>query len=333
VTAAAYGRILRTPGAAQLLLAATLTWVGFAMTPVAFLLFARTATGSYAGAGLVVGALSAEGALLAPLRGRLVDRRGADRAVLALALPGAVTDIALILSGRAHAPPTVLVVIAFASGATVAPVGTGTRTVWSASVADAGDRHGAYGLMTATGEASFLLGPLVAGLAAAVSTTFAVAVSGAPALVGALVFAATPGALAVGLGLTSLAYGRRPSARSPVDRYARLLLVAAAGLVPLPALPPLWALVPLALVAGACFAPIALTQNAVIDEVAPQNVAGQVFALVGSAYGAGAAGGAALAGTLVDGPGARAAIALSCRAVLAAAATAGVGFGAARERR
>jgi hypothetical protein len=49
----AYGRILGMPGAKQLLLGATATWIGVTMTPVAFLLFAREATGSYASAGLV----------------------------------------------------------------------------------------------------------------------------------------------------------------------------------------------------------------------------------------------------------------------------------------
>jgi hypothetical protein len=141
------------------------------MAPVAFLPFAREATGSFAGAGLVLGALTAGGGLFAPLRGRLVDRRGADRAVRELTLPGLVTDVALILAGRAHAPAGLLVAMAFVSGATVAPVGTGTRTVWSARIADAGDRQAAYGLMTAIGEVSFFSGPLLAGLLVAVSPT------------------------------------------------------------------------------------------------------------------------------------------------------------------
>jgi MFS family permease len=385
----AYGRILRLPGAKLLMLAATATWVGITMTPVAFLLFARTATGSYSGAGLVVGALSAGSALFAPPRGRLVDRRGANRAVLELALPGAITDVALILAGRAHAAPAALVAIAFVSGATVAPVGTGTRTVWAATVAGAGDRHSAYAVFTALGEVSFLLGPLVGGLAAAVSTTFAVALSGVLALVGAMLFAATPGArahgcsaaaarapagrvlasrglrvmvatsalwglnfggldvafpviarhqgttagagillsaLAIGLGTTSLAYGRRGSGRTAVARYAPLTLLATAGLVPLLAVPPLPVLVVLALLAGACFAPISLTQNAAIDEVAPARAAGEAFALVGSAYGAGVAAGAALAGTLVDGPGVRAAIGLGCAVMLISAGVAALGL-------
>jgi MFS family permease len=385
----AYGRILRLRGAKQLMLAATATWVGNTMTPVAFLLFARTATGSYSGAGLVVGALTAGSALLAPLLGRLIDRRGADRAVLELALPGAVTDVALILAGRAHAAAAALVAIAFVSGATVAPVGSGTRVVWSATIADAGDRQSAYGLLTALGEVSFLLGPLVAGLAAAVSLTFAVALSGVLALLGAVLFAATPGArahgrtvatatagagsvlaspglrivvatsalwgvnfggldvafpviarqdgttaaagvllsaLAVGLGTTGLAYGRRRAGRTAAARYAPLTLLATAGLLPLLALPPLPALVVLALLAGACFAPITLTQNAAVDEVSPSRGAAEAFALVGSAYGAGVAAGAAVAGTLVDGPGPRAAIALGCCAMLIATGVAALGF-------
>src|SRR5688572_19973943 len=127
----AYGRILREPGSARLLLAGVTTWTGATMAPVAFLLFAREVTGSFASAGLVLGALTAGGGLLAPLRGRLVDRRGADRAVLMLMVPGVLTDVAVILAGRAGAGAAVLVPLAFVSGATVAPVGTALRTVWS----------------------------------------------------------------------------------------------------------------------------------------------------------------------------------------------------------
>jgi MFS family permease len=383
----AYRRILRTPGAKQLVLAAIASWVGATMTPVAFLLFAREATGSFSSAGLVLGALTAGGGLFAPLRGRFVDRYGADRAVLALTLPGLVTDVALILAGRTHAPTAVLVAIAFVSGATVAPVGTGTRTVWSAGIADAGDRQAAYGLMTAIGEVSFFSGPLLAGLLAAVSATLAVAGSAGLALVGALLFATTEGArahgrtagtrtggkvfasrgiwvvvvtaalfgltfgaldvafpviarhagttagagvllsaLALGLGTTSLVYGARHSGRPAVARFTPRTMLAAVGLVPLLLLPPLAVLAVLALVAGACFAPITLTQNAAIDEIAPKSAAGQAFSLLGSAYGAGVAGGAALSGTLVDGPGVRAALVLACGATLVAAGVAALGL-------
>jgi hypothetical protein len=55
-------------------------------------------------------------------------------------------------------------------------------------------------------------------------------------------------------------------------------------------------------------------------------VAGQAYALLGSAYGAGSASGAALAGALVDGPGVRAAIALGCAATLVSAGAAALGF-------
>ena len=103
-------------------------------------------------------------------------------------------------------------------------------------------------------------------------------------------------------------------------------MLAAAGLVPLMALPPLGVLAALALITGACFAPITLTQNATIDEVAPKGVAGQAFAFLGSAYLAGVAGGTAVSGALVDGAGVRAALALARGATLAAACVAALGF-------
>jgi predicted MFS family arabinose efflux permease len=121
-------------------------------------------------------------------------------------------------------------------------------------------------------------------------------------------------------------YGWRQTNRTAVARFAPLTLLAAAGLVPLLTLPPLAVLAALALVAGACFAPITLTQNATIDEVAPKSAAGQAFALLGSAYAAGVAGGAALSGTLVDGPGVRAALVLACGATVTAAGAAAVGL-------
>jgi MFS family permease len=380
----AYGRILRTAGTRQLIAGGLGAWTAQTMMPVAFVLFVREVTGSFGSAGVVLGALSLGAALFAPLRGRLVDRRGPSRAVLALVLPGAATDLLLIVTARSGAPTGVLAAIAFISGAVVAPVGTGLRTAWSVRMQDSADRQAAYGLLTAIGEVSFFVGPLIAGLLAAVSTTLAVAASAGLSLVAAFVFAGAAGnagsggaaggaralgtrgmrvvvataalfgmafgaldvafpavarergataaaglllsAIALGLGVTSLAYGGRATGGQAVRRYAPLTLVAAAGLAPLITLPPLGLLVALAVLAGACFAPITVTQNAAIDEVAPKAVVAEAFALLGSAYAAGTAAGAALSGTLVESGGPRTAIGLACAITLAAAAVAALGF-------
>jgi MFS family permease len=380
----AYGRILRTPGTARLLGGGLGAWTAGTMMPVAFVLFVTEVTGSFGDAGLVLGALSLGAGLLAPLRGRLIDRRGSARAVLMLAVPAAATDALLILAGRAGLPTAVLAAVAFVSGAVVAPVGTALRTTWSVRMRDAEDRQAAYGLLTAVGEVSFFTGPLIAGLLAAVSPTLAVATAGGLALTGALTFAGAaddtaakarePGvgvlgtrgmrvvvvtaalfgltfgaldvafpalarergstaaaglllsAIALGVGACGLTYGGRRSRRTATARYAPLSALAAAGLVPLLALPPLGVMMVLAVLAGACFAPVTVTQNATIDEVAPKAVMAEAFALLGSAYAAGAAAGAAASGSLVQHAGVRPAVALACGATLAAALIAAGGF-------
>jgi MFS family permease len=372
-----YGRLLRRPGALPLLTGALVTWTAGTMTPVAFVLFAREVTGSYARAGLVLAALSL-GTATAPLRGRLVDLRGARAAVLVLAVPGVLTDVALIVAGRAGAPLGALLALALVAGAVVAPVGTAVRSAWTARLADDRDRQAGYALLAAFGEVSFFAGPLLAGaLAGFGSPTLAVAVTAGLTLAGALLFAsAAPGrapgagqrergrlggplrlvlgatvlfglcfgaldvalpaaaqargstaaagvllsALAAGLGVTSLVYGARGPGGAATPRFPALTALAAAGLLPLLALPgSLVALTALAALAGAAFAPVTVTQSAAIGELAPEAVAGEAFAWLGTCFAAGSAGGAALAGVLVSGPGIRAAVALACAAVALAA--------------
>src|SRR4051794_4410722 len=124
--------------------------------------------------------------------------------------------------------------------------------------------------------------------------------------------AATAGALlaamAAGLGTGSFLTGLRPPARSAGRRYAPLCGLAAVGLTPLIATPPLAAMLALAALAGLCFAPVTTTQIAVLDEVAPPERPAEAFAWLAILYGAGSAAGAALGGQLVEVSGPRAAI-------------------------
>ena len=75
----AYVALLRTPGAARLAAAFLALGIGNTMTPVAFVLFAHAATGSFASASLVLAASTAGGLAFGPFRGRLIDR-GSPRA-------------------------------------------------------------------------------------------------------------------------------------------------------------------------------------------------------------------------------------------------------------
>ncbi|MEP6952700.1 MAG: hypothetical protein ABI950_01410 [Solirubrobacteraceae bacterium] len=129
--AGTYAELLRSRGTTRLATSFLTTGLASTMTPVAFVLFAREATGSFATASLVLAAATVGGLLSAPARGRLVDRYGATRALIWLVIPSPATDLALIVAGRAGAPRAAL------------------RTVWSARLTDDTTRQAGYALMTA----------------------------------------------------------------------------------------------------------------------------------------------------------------------------------------
>jgi MFS family permease len=192
VSPRAYVVLLRTPGMARLAVAFLALGIGNTMTPVAFVLFARAATGSFASASLVLAASTAGGLTFGPARGRLIDRVGARSAVLWLAVPDVLTDVAFVVAGHARAGAGLLVALGFVSGAVSAPVVAAVRSLWSRSLTDATTRQAGYALMTMLQETSYISGPLLAGaLIALWSATAAVVGTTVLALAGALGFVAS----------------------------------------------------------------------------------------------------------------------------------------------
>jgi MFS family permease len=163
VSPRAYAALLRTPGVARLAAAFLALGIGNTMTPVALVLFARAATGSFASASLVLAAATAGGLTFGPARGRLIDRVGARRAVLWLAVPDVLTDVAFIVGGNARAGAGLLVALGFVSGAVTAPVAAAVRSLWSRALTDESTRQAGYALMTMLQETSYITGPLLAG--------------------------------------------------------------------------------------------------------------------------------------------------------------------------
>jgi predicted MFS family arabinose efflux permease len=159
-----YRGLLALPGALRAFGAAAVARLSFGMAGLSLLLLIHHATGSFATAGAASGAYSA-GTLTAPVKARLMDRRG-QRAVLpALGLGAAaalLAMIALTLAGGRN--PAAYIVVCAAAGALVPPAGAVMRGRWATVAGGGPDLERAYSLDAATEETLFTAGPLLAGL-------------------------------------------------------------------------------------------------------------------------------------------------------------------------
>ncbi|MEU9703946.1 MFS transporter [Streptomyces sp. NPDC047981] len=144
-----------------------------AMCQLGSLLLVAETSGSLTTAGLAGGALAAGQTVAGPVIGRLADRRGQRGVVLAASLANAVAVVALVLAATARAETGWLMLLGALAGATVPQVGPLAR---SRSVALArrsgGDDRLVGTVLSFEGtldEVSFVLGPALVGLAAALA--------------------------------------------------------------------------------------------------------------------------------------------------------------------
>jgi len=186
---AIYGRILRVPGVAVLIAAATLTRLPFAINGLAVILFMRDATGSFATAGLVAGSLALGAGMGAPFAARLVDRRGAVW-LLPLAIVHGAAILALWGLGEIDAAAVALVAAALVAGASFPPSGAVLRSRWPELLASDPELvRGAYAFDSVTIEISFVSGPLITGaLVAFAEPQAAMALSSVLVVAGTLLF-------------------------------------------------------------------------------------------------------------------------------------------------
>jgi predicted MFS family arabinose efflux permease len=161
-----YGSLLALPGALRAFGSAAVARLSFGMAGLSLLLLIQHATGSFAAAGAASGAYSA-GTLTAPVKARLMDRRG-QRAVLPVLGPAASAALlAMVLLALARGRnPAAYIVLCAAAGALVPPAGAAMRASWAAMTGGGRDLERAYSLDAATEETLFTAGPLIAGLVA-----------------------------------------------------------------------------------------------------------------------------------------------------------------------
>jgi MFS family permease len=189
-----YVAILRTPHARPLVLASLVGRLSASTGPLALVLFVQDATGSFAYAGAASAATLLTNGLLAPVRGRLVDRFGQRRCLppLALAFAGALAGVVLV-AGPGPAGVAATVALAAAAGATVPPLSASMRVLWVSLVGRGPELQTAYALDAVLEEVLYVVGPLLAGaLAAAVDPAAGLLTASGLALVGTFGFVVSP---------------------------------------------------------------------------------------------------------------------------------------------
>jgi len=188
-----YRAVLATPGCARVFATALIGRLPQGMTSLAILLLVRSHTGSYAVAGVAVGANALATAAGAPLLGRLVDRFGRRRVLGPSSVLQGLALAALVLAAGAGAGGAALVALAMLAGALMPPIAPAVRALLRDLLPDPGVRETAYALESVIQELIWMTGPLVVAIVIAVADpALAVVLCGAVCIAGTLLFISSP---------------------------------------------------------------------------------------------------------------------------------------------
>jgi len=183
--------VLRTPGAAVLIMASLVAAVPAAAIGVLVVLHVRALGESYALAGVTAGAFMFGAAASAPAVGRLVDRYGQTLVLSACTVITAAAYVGLALTPES-APSAVPVLVALVAGLCTPPVGACARTLLPDVIDDEDTLHAAYALESSALEVSYIGGLLFVALLTSISTRLALVVDAAVLSIGIAWFVVQP---------------------------------------------------------------------------------------------------------------------------------------------
>ncbi len=183
-----YRALLARGRSRQLMAALGAAWLSFGMVGLAIFLTAHRTSGSYGFAGVAVAAFAVGSGLLAPLRGRLLDRSGARPWLPAFAGGYAIALLAFAGLARAGASSWALSLCAAAAGASAPPLVASLRALWPRVVEQAQVRR-AYALTSVIGDIGLVVAPALGGLLFVVAPWLPLAVCAISAIAAALVVA------------------------------------------------------------------------------------------------------------------------------------------------
>jgi MFS family permease len=188
-----YRAALRTPGALAPVCASALGRFPIAMLGMASLFYVQRVYGTFGPAGLAAaGALCGE-AIGAVAQGRMVDRFGPTRPVLACAALYAVASAATILTIEHHLAQPILIGVTLLLGLSMPALPSTSRALWQHLLAPGSVREAALTYEAVSLEVFFILGPgLAAALLLAPWPGTGLLVAEVSIVVGSVWFARTP---------------------------------------------------------------------------------------------------------------------------------------------
>jgi MFS family permease len=187
-----YADILRAPHVLALVASSLLARLPIGINALAIVLYLRQETGSFAVAGAVSGSLALGSGIGAPVQGRLVDRIGARRVLMPVAVVHAVALGAVVGFTELGAPTVVLLMCGFVAGFAIPPTSSVLRASWT-DLVEPRLHQAAYALDSTMVELIFITGPLLTAIIAGLTNPAgALIVSAIAVITGTAIFTALP---------------------------------------------------------------------------------------------------------------------------------------------